>query len=126
MTCIGNCNMHPILNACSFLAGRLEEEAARPGCIKTPARCTARAELQLQNMADHGHHNATEADHITTLGGREGRLNHRPQPIGGQLRFPSRKAASGFAGAGLPGRRDGASPRSYENLSISILTCQVT
>ena len=79
MTCIGNCNMHPILNACSFLAGRLEEEAARPGCIKTPARCTARAELQLQNMADHGHHNATEADHITTLGGREGRLNHRPQ-----------------------------------------------
>ena len=49
-------------------------------CIKTPARCTARAELQLQNMADHGHHNATEADHTTTLGGRkEASTLNRPQ-----------------------------------------------
>ena len=35
--------MRPILNACSFLAGRLEEEAARPEMHQDPARCTARA-----------------------------------------------------------------------------------
>ena len=68
--------MRPILNACSFLAGRLEEEAARPAMHQDPARCTARAlSSSCKNLADHGQRNSTEADHATSLGGREGSLS---------------------------------------------------
>jgi len=120
MTCIGICNMRPILNACSFLAGRLEEEAVRPAMHQDPARCTAHAELQLQNMADQRQHNSTEADYATSLGGREGSLS--PKQALNQLaeetrlRLLSSTTALGFCRCRTAGPSRLRRPRSYEIL----------